>query len=805
MAAEGREKVGSGFEFVEDDGSIYSTELIDLDRLNIILGNPKRFQVLLGGNSYASKTENIKLDQLYKYKKEYTDKNFIAKYSQNNNQGRMWVRGLRLQRMSKQLRDTLVKDLYTDIDAVNCGPTLLKCLAGRLVNQGVPYLREYVAKRNNVIRDIEAANRGMPRSDIKNLILTIIYGGKVPEYIEKTSWLYGFIDEIRDLHSKFREKYHEQIGSIQKDGQKNAVGTFIAGLIQDYENKVLMRCIEYFIQTGVISLTKKNGKKCIDAVLCFDGLMVRDSDKIDLEGLEQYIKKKTGVSISFVEKPLEPIKMSEEEWAELGSQIHDKNNGRESQKTLVQEDGEARYFDATDEYYWMDFMNEILHRSPSSSMYEFELKEFCKKNINRVLIQLITGDFFIKKDKNDLFCPVKQLDNRVITYLVPGKKKDIEISEKFNTYFQSHLTNDIKVYNNLILKPTATHEEVLVSNSTSRDFNMWSGFQAELLKKEDVVYEKIKIIMDHIKAVWAWHDDVKFKYICSWFHHIFKYPYKKTKVAIVFYSEEQQIGKSMIIEEFLQLFVFGRKTCTCETGLGFATERFNEHLMSKLLVSCEELNALEGGFHATFDSMKKLITNKTIKIEIKGGRKFEIDDYMNFILFTNHQFSIKVEKSDARYFITECNPEYKENFEYFNKVSQCFTQENANHFFSYLYWMEDPVEIRKIPETQLKREIKVSCMSNPLKFLYRIKETLDEYNQSENKEDILTSTTWQQNAIEKQLYSSNELYSLYRTFCRDENEKEATHTLFGRSVGKYIEKKRTKSAIMYDLNTIKIT
>lgn len=498
-----------------------------------------------------------------------------------------------------------------------------------------------------------------------------------------------------------------------------------------------------------------------------------------------------GVSIKYKVKPLEPIQ----------DQLFCRANTTKKDQQTSKTDVPIRYFDSSDEYYWMDFMNEILNRSPP--MYDHELELFCMQNINRVCLQLITGDLFIKKDKNDLFCPVKSLDNRKITYLVPGKGKrdDIQVSQVFRTYYQEELTNPIKVYNNLILKPLPNHDDVISSNLVNRDFNIWTGFKAELLPQETVDFSKIEMIMNHIKTVWAFEDDVKFKYICSWFHNIFKYPYQKTKVAMVFYSEDQQIGKSIIMEQFLRPFVFGPKLCTCENGLGFATERFNEHLMSKLLVSCEELNSLDGNFHATFDSMKKLITNRTIKIEIKGGRKFEIDDFMNFILFTNHQFSIKVEKSDARYFITECNPIYRMNFEYFKQISQCFSQESANHFYSYLYWMEDPVEIRNIPETALKKEIKISCMSSTMKFLYRTHETLSNFK-DKGTEELDGLNEWQRRVLEKQLWPSNELYSLYRSFCRDENEKEATQTKFGREIGNFVEKRRSNGS-KYDLLTIK--
>jgi hypothetical protein len=472
------------------------------------------------------------------------------------------------------------------------------------------------------------------------------------------------------------------------------------------------------------------------------------------------------------------------------------------QSHAQENENNIQYFRTIDTYYWMDFMNDLKGRTWDSLD---ALKAFCQANINRVMLVLATGEMYIKKDNDEPFQFINDLPEYLVkfneTIVAKNKKTVIDETElSFKKLYKQHLINYVKMYNNLKLLPLPPHDDVIEQNANSRDFNVWTGFKSTLLPKDSINMKKIEKILKHIRDVWACEDDAIMKYICSWFHTIFKHPNKKSKVAMVFQSDEQQIGKSIVIEEFLIPFVFGKKLSIVEEGIGFATERFNNRMMGKLFVCCEELNNIAdtGNYHTTFDTMKKLLTNKTMQVEWKNGAKIEIDSFLNFILFTNNQFSIKVEKSDARYFITQCNPIYKNNFQYFNELAATFNQEAADHFFSYIYHMEDVVDVRNIPETNIKKEIKLNCLPSPQRFLYRIKE-LREAALDEDAEEYMG---WKQAVIENDEMTATDLYKNYKAYCQEENEREMSQTKFGRCIKSTISCTRSSVGMKYRLNTI---
>jgi hypothetical protein len=320
-----------------------------------------------------------------------------------------------------------------------------------------------------------------------------------------------------------------------------------------------------------------------------------------------------------------------------------------------------------------------------------------------------------------------------------------------------------------------------------RNFNMWSGFQAKLLKKEDIDITKIAVILNHIRVVWCDNNEMIYNYVLSWFKTIFTIPDFKTKIALVLKSSDKQIGKSILINEFLIPFVIGEKYSLADAGLDSLTAKFNQHLMGKIFINTDELSTLDGGFHQSFDVIKNRITEKTMKIEIKGGAVFTYSNYMNVIMNTNHDFTLKLEVGDARYCVLECNPQYKGDYEYFNNLNKLFNQENANHFFSYICYYDKSVEVREIPMTNLKREMIINGLASPCRFLLDI------------KNGDYTNLLFEDDGLVK----ASNFYDIYVHWCETNREKVLTIRRFGLSIKDYIKKKKS-SSIVYDVKSINI-
>lgn len=736
----------------------------DIEKLDIILQNQEFIKSKMRPKSFEGKYA-FSFATLTKYRNKHVDGKIEVNYKQKNSKGRMFAKGsLSMQSFPREIRGTVAKSIYHDLDMINAHPVILHHICKEMDIE-CENLGAYIKNRDQFIKEILDCNPDQIYEDIKGAILAVMNGGnKQYNELNKTKWLTDFKTEITGIHNVFSHKYPKQYEKLKKSKPENTKGSLMNHILCEYENKLLNSIVEYLKKKEIIDN---------DYVLCFDGIMIPRKNGLNInkiiKKLENYLNKKHDIDIKLKEKEMVEIDLS----------------------ALTLKPKIIEYFKPSDNYYWLDFVAELTKQIWSCIE---DLDHYVELNINRVMVRISTGDIYIKKDKKEPLQYVDNVDKFLISYSEKGKP---DITCSFRKLFDSKFINRVKIYNNLVLRPTSPEVDVEEENKNSRDFNTWTGFQASLLKEECVDMNLITPILNHIKEVWAADDNKRFHYICSWFHNIFKYPYQKTKVAMVFYSNEQQIGKSIITEHFLIPFVFGSKLSSCEDGLRFASERFNNRLMSKLFVVCEELNTLEGSYQSTFDTLKKIITGKTIQIEIKGGAKFEIDDFMNLILFTNNEFSVKIEKSDARYFITECSAKYHKNFKYFDKLASTFNQTTADHFYSYLYHMKNPSNIKDIPETKLKKEMKLYSMPNPMKFIYRVHEV----RESEEEPD---QYSWQDQIKEKTCIKSTDFYNCYTRFCKQENEKEWSQTKFARCISNLIEKKRSASMRGYDLETIKI-
>ena len=212
--------------------------------------------------------------------------------------------------------------------------------------------------------------------------------------------------------------------------------------------------------------------------------------------------------------------------------------------------------------------------------------------------------------------------------------------------------------------------------------------------------------------------------------------------------------------------------------------------MNKLLINCDELQALSGqNYHAVFDLLKKLITDPTISINMKYRDTLEnYPDFCNLIMSTNNEWSIKIEQYDARYFGLNCSGRYQGNTAFFdNLVNNVFTQDVADHFFSYCYYYE-PVDMTDIPETQLRKDMIMNSLSSPKRFLVRVKEMREG---GEDKWDL------------ENMMGGFDLYAYYKIFCAEENEKPLSATKFGREIKNSIRKIRS-DGMKYELDTIDI-
>jgi len=181
-----------------------------------------------------------------------------------------------LQRMSKKLRATLCQDLYIDLDFVNCGPTLLLNLCQKYT---IPcdILSEYVLNRDHLLQEFAPFYN---RDEAKQVIIELMHGKSLKAIaaentdnthnLDGIEWLSRLETEFDKIHKYLAacEDYADDTDKHQRNSKYQNV-KIMSALLSREENSCLQHFYNFLANKSVI----QNG----NCVLCFDGIMVRNS------------------------------------------------------------------------------------------------------------------------------------------------------------------------------------------------------------------------------------------------------------------------------------------------------------------------------------------------------------------------------------------------------------------------------------------------------------------------------------------------------------------------------------------------
>jgi hypothetical protein len=794
-------------------------ERINKKKLDLIISN---FDDIY--KKYLEKKDEDKKSIIFtcinKYYKKCDDEgNVFISYNYSKNSGNKLTgrlicnKGIGAQFMKKVIKNTILDDKYIDIDIHRCHPQILLNLYEQY-NITSPNLILYMNDVNKYHKLI-CNSCCITEKDSKLLINKILNGGtyEYDNLQNKPKFLIDLKNEMElntiillskpDIYKKLKsDKLLSE--SFKKENlnksQKNFIGHLLSNVICTIEDEIL-----HEICYSIESFT--NNKNIIkESILCFDGVMLRKEylEKFNINDL--LIKIEGNVFNKLGQKIKLKIKDTNHK-IDLSSYEDNKKNYIDDDDEIY----EKKYLDCSCEYikennyFWYDFVRDVcfpIHES------EEELRICFHENINKVLFRTIKGNFYVKKiNKENYFSIENKLSNEVFSFKKIKNKKETIINVDLN-YLINKLgfLKYINLYDEITLKPYDIYNKNIRINNNTRNINLFNGFKARLIKKNKINYKKIKPIINAIKSIWCSNNEYNFKYVMSWFNKIFREPNKKTKSTIVLFSNEKQIGKGIIINEFLIPYVFGKEYSIQVTGLDIITSRFNSILMNKFFINCDELSSINNNsnFHSSFDVLKSRITEPTISIEIKNGINFIYPDFMNMIMTTNHNNTIKMEINDARYLVMECSSIFKGNREYFDFLLKNMNQDVADHFFSYIYYYEDVIDVRDIKLTNLKKEMILNSLPSSLKFIYKVKE-LKEMKIKPIEDDTINKYDWKYYILnnENGEIKSSKFYNLYKEYCREDGEKIKSSTKFSTDIRSMINKSRKTKGIFYLTDSIK--
>lgn len=239
---------------------------------------------------------------LTRYKKKIVNNevDVIYRYGNGCDSGRIFAKeSLSLQMFRKEIRHTLARDIYKDIDIRNAHPELLKQLCDKN-GWKCDRLTEYIENRENILKDI--CNKfSINRDDAKTSVLAIINGGG---YKSGYQFINDFAKELKIIRENVYNTEPKYVKLAEKKEKKekndNIHGSVINMKLCEIENTVLMSMKKFFdnnnLTVGVVG------------VLVFDGIMVENNDSINEELLNkccEFVEDETKYKIKLVIKPMD--------------------------------------------------------------------------------------------------------------------------------------------------------------------------------------------------------------------------------------------------------------------------------------------------------------------------------------------------------------------------------------------------------------------------------------------------------------------------------------------------------------------
>lgn len=160
----------------------------------------------------------------------------------------------------------------------------------------------------------------------------------------------------------------------------------------------------------------------------------------------------------------------------------------------------------------------------------------------------------------------------------------------------------------------------------------------------DIDMDLIQPFLDHVKNIICMGRDDLYNYVLDWVSFIVKNPNGKTGTTLCI-TGEQGSGKNTftkVLQEMLHWY--SRILEDIDHILG----RWNALMENKKLIIGNEIAAFGEGQKFAWNKFKHLQTEDTVTFEEKNEPKRQSENYLNFILISNNDIIVPVEKTDRR-------------------------------------------------------------------------------------------------------------------------------------------------------------
>lgn len=316
-------------------------------------------------------------------------------------------------------------------------------------------------------------------------------------------------------------------------------------------------------------------------------------------------------------------------------------------------------------------------------------------------------------------------------------------------------------------------------------YNSFNGLRIENVEvpeyKVQDIQDKLDLVYSQFKLL-AGNDEECFQYLMNYFAYVFQNLGRVPGVALLFRSEKQGVGKNLAFENFIGKLI-GKEYYGLPNSIEDMIGRFTSVLENKIMLINDETSGKES--FSGNDKIKKLITANQVDIEHKGVKAYTVKHSAFYVLFSNNDTPIKVEQSDRRFMVFDCDCSKAQDNDYFIKLAAAYKDVRVQKEFYNELMNKDLSEfniIKSRPETDFYKSLKESTIPILIHFLNNFYEDLDF------------------ELIKEHNITSKSLFNKFKSWCVDTNHSNIyTSTKFGREIKKYLDHKKTRRGIEYNI------
>ena len=230
-------------------------------------------------------------------------------------------------------------------------------------------------------------------------------------------------------------------------------------------------------------------------------------------------------------------------------------------------------------------------------------------------------------------------------------------------------------------------------------YNLWRGFAVEPLPGDCSKF------LAHLKDNVCQGNEGLYCWTVGWFAQIVQDPAIKSGTSLVLRGK-QGTGKTKVGEVFGSII---GEHYALVSDPRYVTGRFNSHLVSCLLLHCDE--AFWAGDKAAEGKLKDLITGYHQFIEFKGKEAIRISNYVRLLVTGNADWQVPAGFGERRFAVLDVGEAQMQNHAYFAAIDE--QMKNGGHealLHHLLNFDLSTVNLREIPKTAALVDQKLSSL-----------------------------------------------------------------------------------------------